>query len=103
MSLTEQQVEARRVHLIEQEMMEPAGWYWLSYCDPSKPRGKQFLGVAVVRAHGVVTAAQRAWKLKINPGGEMVCYDLPDGMIETIPENLRERLLTKAEAESLGA
>lgn len=48
--------------------------WWLSFCDPGKPEGEQFLGVVVVRAFGLLHAIDKAWYLGINPGGEVLGY-----------------------------
>jgi hypothetical protein len=77
--------------------------YWLSFADPDKPKGEQFLGVSIVRvtkaeainealdlamngrpaphnqeAFWLAAAARKAWRLKINPGGEMAALRLDD-------------------------
>lgn len=81
----------------------PRPWYWLSFADPSAPPGKQFLGVVVVHTHGrshleaFSNAMKRAWALDINPGGEVRGIPVP---IETIPEDCRNRLLSKEELQS---
>lgn len=40
--------------------------YWLSFAEP-----KKHLGVAVVEAEDPREAVQEAWRLNINPGGEV--------------------------------
>lgn len=54
--------------------------WWLSFADPDLPRGRQFLGVVVVRADDMKDAMQKAWRLGINPGGEVKGYE--DELIE---------------------
>lgn len=71
------------------------GWSWVSFADPDLPTGTQFLGV-------VVTETARVPMLGLfglNPGGQMVWYDIPDEHLPA-PE-WRNRLLTRAEAEAL--
>jgi len=51
-------------------------WYWLSFADEKLPPGDQFLGAAIVYAHGIITPTGRAWELGINPGGECQCIGL---------------------------
>jgi len=83
--------------------------YWLSFCDPDKPAGEQFLGVAIVEAEPgstdretVARAIRRAWALNINPGGEVMTTCLPDDSLHLIPATARNRLLSKEEAEDVG-
>lgn len=81
--------------------------WWLSFCDPDKPEGQQFLGAVVVdvdeidvaraepaatalrAAHGLppLTEADDQWmsgaigktyRLKVNPGGEVASMRLDD-------------------------
>ena len=74
-------------------------WVWCSFCDPKKPEGFQFLGAAIVRGDNVAEGAQEAWRLGINPGGEVLGIPLPQ-FIEVAPE-YRERLLDDLEAKEL--
>lgn len=83
--------------------MKGAMWVWLSFADEDR-----FLGLAVVEvqrsAHSKVwmfRAIRRAWDMGINPGGEVVAFDVTASISE-IPESLRNRLLSKGEAEEIG-
>lgn len=78
-------------------MSRRGGWWWLSFADTKKPKGEQFLGVAIVRANGAAEAVRIAWKLGINPGGEVAFQELATPP----PLKVRRRLLTRAEAELL--
>ncbi len=49
---------------------------WLSFCDPSLPKGSQFLGVIVTRSFGFATAIDELHGLGINPGGGVKCIEL---------------------------
>lgn len=78
---------------------EPEQWWWLSFADGGLPAGSQFLGVAIVRGHGIGWAASRAHMLGINPGGAV--QGLP------VPEDFKfdeakwcNRLLTRADCEA---
>ena len=64
-------------------------WLLLYFTDQTRPKGQRFLGVAIVEGTDVVTAAQRAYALGINPGGTVLCYD-------SMPHNpsFRNRLIT---------
>ena len=89
-------------------------WWWLSFCDPERPEGKQFLGVAIVTAEvedvfdaltyagerEIGLAIRRTHDLGINPGGEVSGILIPP---EHVPdERYRDRLLDRAELESSG-
>jgi hypothetical protein len=71
-------------------------WWWLSFVDEDRPKGKKNLGVCIVSADGVVSAAHEAWKLEINPGGQVAGVHVPRP-----PMALRNRLLTPEEARAL--
>jgi len=72
-------------------------WWWLSFTDPGRPEGSQFLGVTVVQAPDDTSAVVTAHVLGINPGGEVLTAGpLPDDIDQT----WCNRLLTKEEAEA---
>lgn len=101
-------------------------WFWLSFADPDLPEGEQFLGALVIsvedadvmmakvlialqfpdhqdrvgRVNHFVAATVRATTLGVNPGGEVVGWDITDD-IDKIPEDMRMRLLSKEETEAL--
>jgi hypothetical protein len=97
--------------------------FWLSFGDPDRPKGEQFLGVAIVdvtdadaarakrlvmarfpHAHSgsewIAAAGQVAWATGCNPGGQILTIDVT-GEHETdkLPRN---RLLSKADLSDLG-
>jgi hypothetical protein len=74
--------------------------FWLSFCDGDKPKGQQFLGACLVEvtdveataslavitevfprakpgAEWVAAASRKAHRLKCNPGGEMLSFEIP--------------------------
>ncbi len=57
-------------------------WWWLSFCDPDKPEGSQFLGACIVDGEDFSDALSVAWAAKCNPGGEIAFVQIG----ETIPE-----------------
>ena len=72
-------------------------WYWLSFADPDKPKGAQFLGVSMVLASSFEDAICKAHELGINPGGEVMCAELdyaPD-------EKLQHRLLSAEDIKGI--
>lgn len=73
-------------------------WWWLSFADPKKPDGNQFLGVACVEAFDFISACVEAWRLGINPGGEVAGCPLP----EPPEEALRNQLASESELAELG-
>jgi hypothetical protein len=73
------------------------GLWWLSFCDPAKPKGEQFLGVALVEADDLPSATRRAWREGCNPGGEIAGFDLP---LNKMP-NARRVILAKAPHHTL--
>ncbi len=58
-------------------------YFYLSFCDPGRPKGQQFLGATVVDADGPEGAIARARVLGVNPGGEVAIVDLGDEVPET--------------------
>lgn len=77
---------------------ELAPWWWLSFVDPDRPTGSQFLGVVIVQGMSVGGALVEANRLGINPGGLVLSIELrPD---HVPPADYRNRLLTRAETES---
>lgn len=75
------------------------GLWWLSFADPKKEPGSQFLGVIIIRARGMREAMSDCWDQGINPGGEVRGVDLGNPNIH--PKYLG-RLLTKEQAEEVG-
>lgn len=71
--------------------------WWLSFANPG-PKG--FLGVVIIKAPTFEKAIEKAWRLGINPGGQV------KGLIVRLTqEQLREwgeRLLTRSEGTLLG-
>lgn len=67
-------------------------FYYLSFCDPNKPKGSQFLGACVVEAHDERGAYLRATALGINPGGEIAMWEIDATTIDDIPPEGRKYL-----------
>jgi hypothetical protein len=74
----------------------PQTWWWLSFCDTSRPAGTQFLGTAVVEAQSVSGALMQARRLGCNPGGEVKGFPF----VGTPDAAYCNRLLGRDEAES---
>jgi hypothetical protein len=75
--------------------------WWLSFCDPDKPEGSQFLGVALVEGSDAVDAVKQAHRLQCNPGGEVCGVPAPDAIATRIAPEWRDRLLSKQETIAL--
>lgn len=58
-------------------------YLWMSFCDPKKPKGKQFLGVIITKAMGLTHAMRKTHKLGINPGGEIKAFEIPPNKIKS--------------------
>lgn len=90
---------ARRDALMEAERDSPEEWWYLSFAEPD-----HFLGGLFIQARGFVSAMQKSHEMGLNPGGEVASWGpLPaEAIARKIPENMRNRLLTKAEVEGMG-
>lgn len=75
------------------------GVWWLSFGDGSRPRGKQALGVVIVKAGGFGAAIDESSRLGVNPGGEVRGWPVDPGKY---PKSMRGRLLTKSELSRYG-
>lgn len=72
-------------------------WWWLSFCDASLPKGSQFLGAVLVRARDPRDAIREAWRLQVNPGGEVLSQPAPPEF-QPLP-GWAGRLLSRADCE----
>lgn len=79
------------------------GLYWLSFCNPDLSAGSQFLGVSIVWGTDYPDAISNAWRLKCNPGGEIMGELLPEIEGVEIPIQYINRLLTRSECDDLNA
>ena len=72
--ITDEQRRAGIEKMIEQERQQKAGWWWCSFSD----KEKGFLGVVIVRAQGITTAIIEARRIGINPGGEVLSFEVAE-------------------------
>ena len=97
--------------------------FWLSFSDPDRPKGEQFLGVCLVDvtqadadaarrdlarrhpqaqdgAEWLAAAITKAHRLHCNPGGEVLSFEVPrdHSMAAKYPRN---RLLSKQALEAI--
>jgi hypothetical protein len=94
------QERMQRVHdaVLIEEMSGVTEWWFLYFTDPDQPKGKRFLGACIVEGKGMISAVQRAHRLGINPGGQVLAYDTP-----AHEPSFRDRLITDdAEMATLG-
>lgn len=89
--------QSRLSHLLAEEAGQPERSWWLSFCDPGKPNGHQFLGVAIVKAPGFMHAVDKAHVLGINPGGEVKGMPFDD-----IASEHHDKLMSLAELQAAG-
>jgi hypothetical protein len=79
----------------------------LYFHDPAKPPGQRFLSITLIELYHdpsipfAVQAAEEAWRLNANPGGEVLCYEHPISKLQEW-EPYMNRLLTEDEGISLG-
>jgi hypothetical protein len=94
--LTDEEFAKRATEVLEQESHEDVGWWWLSFCDGSRPDGEDFLGACLVKARGFLGAISEARRLGCSPGGEVKGVG-PIPLDAEIQDGWTERLLTRAE------
>lgn len=76
-------------------------WQWVSFADPDRPAGSQFLGVAIVRAWNVGHAASVCHASGCNPGGEVMALPVPEQFGAPPPEWDHRLITDKSEIERL--
>lgn len=60
-------------------------WFWMSFCNPDLPKGQKFLGATIVEAPNALLAANEAWRIGVNPGGEIKFAELDIETADQIP------------------
>lgn len=77
--------------------------HYLSFADPHLPEGQQWLGAVILESDdclGFVGAVTASHMLGLNPGGEVVGFEVPDGYVA---RKWMGRLLTRADIEAMDA
>ncbi len=69
------------------------GYWYLSFADPERETGTQYLGACIVRAHSYLEAVEVTHVLGINPGGAVSGAAFEQG----IPVTYLDRLLQNTE------
>lgn len=75
--------------------------HWLSFCDPDRPKGTQFLGAAIVEGENFLVAVMNAHALGCNPGGEVQGHTVAACVAPLIRAHWIGRLLTREECAAL--
>lgn len=76
----------------------------LSFCDPDRPAGDQWLGSCIVGpARNLVAAMALSHAYRCNPGGEMQGVGFPVELAGFVPREFCDRLLTREDIAALDA
>lgn len=81
--------QARTKEVLLQENEESLRYFYGSFA------GEAFKGAVITQAHGVVDFGIRCHHMGINPGGELLCVEMPQDQIPA--EKYLNRLLNKEE------
>lgn len=97
-------LRSRMAALLKEEMNQSEDYWWLSFCDPDKPEGTQFLGAIIVKAHGITDAITKCNAMMINPGGEVKGMPIPitEETQKRLTPDVLHRLLSVQDMVDLG-
>lgn len=90
--MKDDEIFQRYVELLKQEDTNDEAWLWLSFVDETG-----FLGVYICKAKGMMHAMASINQKRLNPGGQVICYELA----QDPNEFMTERLLNKEEATEM--
>lgn len=65
-------------------------FYYLSFCNPSLPKGQHFLGATVIEAPNEYAIPAIAHAMGRNPGGEIAIVELDVSSADEVPEDGRK-------------
>jgi len=77
----------------------PIKTYYMSFCDPDKPEGKQYLGSIIIDGADVKDALKNSRIFSINPGGEVMFIDITK-VTDKIKSTHKYRLLNEEEVDN---
>jgi len=77
-------------------------FFWMSFCDPDKPKGSQFLGACIVEALNVRDAIQVSWECGCNPGGEVKVIEIEKRFEAKVHQEDCYKLFDKRESIAWG-
>lgn len=60
-------------------------FFYMSFCDTTRPKGQQFLGATVVEARNAKAAHARSKELGVNPGGETAMRAIDVDSLDDLP------------------
>jgi hypothetical protein len=86
--------KARRAQILTDELSQPLRWFYLSFADDDG-----FRGAVIIEARGQAHALQATHKLGINPGGQVMTWEIREGA--PLPEAVKNRLLSKEDLDRL--
>lgn len=72
--------------------------WWMSFCDPQKPKGKQFLGAAIVPGDDEFDMMTNSHRIGCNPGGEVKFVEIRHDL--HIKQEDIGRLMNREQVES---
>jgi rRNA maturation protein Nop10 len=75
----------------------PENMWWLSFCDPSLPKGKQFIGAVIVHARDFNEALTDCTIHECNPHGEVKGVPIPLG--HPIDDKWKYRILKRKDID----
>jgi hypothetical protein len=74
-------------------------FYWMSFADPDRPEGTQFLGCLILQATDPMDLITKSHRMGLNPGGEVQFLEIPP---EGIPaEKWHNRLLSRDDVAAI--
>lgn len=78
-----------------------SGIYWMSFVDPERPEGDRFLGCLIVRGRNDMDVIRRSHMLGLNPGGEVMFFEIPKQYLDRVPIDwIETRLINREECEA---
>lgn len=84
--------------------------WWLSFCDPNKPKGQTFLGECMVEVEspsrgetGIAFAVEVASIAGCNPGGDILGWAISLESAAWVSDQWKNRLLSKGEIATFNA
>jgi hypothetical protein len=81
-------------------MTGPTFFWWLSFSDPRRPEGQQFIGVLIMEGMTLPEVIMESHARGLNPGGECQFVKIPPEYVP--PAQFHNRLLSYTELASAG-
>lgn len=74
---------------------------YLSFADPDRPKGTQWLGASIVSVDSEMEAIAASWLFGCNPGGEVVFQAFPEEIVPKVPQRFLNRLLSLEDVQEM--